>query len=183
MRWGTQLYSPNSNRLMPISAWYEMRRFSLSQGTNMIEQSGIASAGWPAANRAIYMPFMLEEPMYVIEAMVHNGSGPSTGSYDVGIYSVEGVRLVSSGLVAQSGADPQTIALTDTWLDRGVFYMALMATSTSTTVFRFSGGDAQDWLLWGAFQEATGGTLPAVATFASNTTAYCPGLYLFSRTS
>jgi hypothetical protein len=180
MRWPTSGYSTNANRLMPISLGYEMRKF-LNHGTNQVNQGAYVAVGWPVANRAFYFPFMLEEPMYVTEGSLHN-TGSVAGSLDLGVYSVDGVRLVSSGLVTQAGVGlVQRIPLTDTLLDRGVFYAALMATSTSTTTFRFNGGLASDWLVWGALQEDTAGSLPAVATFTTNQTPYLPYFSLHSR--
>jgi hypothetical protein len=45
-------------------------------------------------------------------------------------------------------------------------------------VYRITAGDARDWLATGMLQEATGGTLPAVATFAQNIAAFFPAFSL-----
>jgi hypothetical protein len=181
MRWGNaeRLY-----RIAPISSIYEMRKYSCNQGSHAILQSGIASAVWPAANRAIYLPVMLEEPMRLVTTLVFNGTAAVTGSWDVGIYTVDGTRLGSTGATAQAGLNaPQTIPLTaPVFVDRGVYYIALMGTSASMSVYRFAGGVAGDYLAWGAYQEATAGSLPATATFASNTTAFVPMFSLHALT-
>jgi hypothetical protein len=182
MRWPMAGYSPNSNRLMPVCSWYEGTRWH-NQGSDTLYQNTLGSAGWPTANRAIYLPFLLEEPMLITEATISNGAGASAGSWDLGVYSADGVRLVSSGLVAQAGGANalQTIPLVDTLLDRGVFYMALVATSTSTTVNRYQGGITVDWYVWGALQQDSASPLPAIATFASNITTFLPTFTLHSR--
>jgi hypothetical protein len=173
MRWGS---GERLARIAPIESLYEMRKYSCNQGSHTILQTGIASAVWPAANRAIYLPVMLEEPIRLVTTQVQNGTAAVAGSWDIGIYTVDGTRLGSTGVIAQSGVNaPQTINFAaPVFVDRGVSYIALMATSASTSVYRFAGGAAGDYLVWGAYQEATGGTLPATATFASNTTAFMP---------
>lgn len=179
-RCSSVLYSElGKNRVLPLVSWQVVGKYA-SQGTQRIAQASLVSASWPSANRAIYLPFELWQPFTIYEACINNGSGASAGSWDVGVYTADGTRIVSSGAVAQSGVNAiQTISLSAR-LGRGVYYMALLATSGSTTIYRSSAGAANDYLLWGALQEATGGTLPATATFATNSTAFIPCWGLFA---
>lgn len=149
--------------------------FQHGTGFNITGGTQIASAGWPANNRALYLAFELDRPMIATQMYVYNGSSATAGNWDIGIYAADGTRLVSSGSTAQTGSNaPQTFNITDTLLDRGAFWLGIAASSTSTTVYRFNGGAANDWLIWGGMQEASALPLPATATFAVNTTQFIP---------
>jgi hypothetical protein len=147
-----------------------------AQGSATALINNLASAGWPAANRAIFMPFELEQPMIVTRAWLFNGASANTGNWDVGLYTADGTRLVNMGSMLQSGGinSLQQFDLSDTLLGRGVFYFAVACNSVSTTVYRVAAGAAQDWLLWGGLQQDSAFALPATATFASNQTAFFP---------
>lgn len=179
MRWPILEPSHNRRDVFSITA---MRSY-LSQGTQVPNWTSIGSASWPAANRAIYLPFALDGPMPATGFRIANGTAAVAGSWDVGIYSADGRRLASTGTVAQTGVDAvQTITLgSPILLGRGNFWLAIMETSASASIYRVNAGAANDWLMWGALQEATGGSLPATATFASNTTAFLPYVSIMSE--
>jgi len=134
-----------------------------------------SSGGWPAANRALYMPFMVEVAVTAYLIAWQNGSTIS-GNLDVGIYSVTGARLVSTGSIAHSGASTvQTGNIADTVLTPGVYYVAMNVDNTTGTFFRttvMSGGFLR---VYGMQQQAVGAvTLPDPATFANPASAYLP---------
>jgi hypothetical protein len=133
-----------------------------------------ASAVWPSANRAIYIAFELDRPMWVTQMYALNGA-TAAGNMDIGLYAADGTRLVSNGSVAQTGTTVlQAFNITDTYLDSGAYWMALALSSASGTMFRLTHGAANDWLIWGGLQQDTAFPLPTTATFAVNTTPYLP---------
>lgn len=164
-------------QLQGISSYLASTRY-FSQGNATMFIDAHASAVWPAANRAIYIPFELDRAMLVTQMYCQNGA-TTAGNVDVGIYAGDGTRRVSSGSTAQSGTNAvQTFDITDTWLGPGVYYMALASDSGSATFFRLAHGAPNDWLVWGGLQQAAAFPLPATATFAVNTTIYLPAFGL-----
>src|SRR4051794_4906204 len=93
-----------------------------------VENSGNAlnqTSGYSANNQAKYVPVLLTVPVVVTKLAWLNGA--TLGSnIDVGIYDDNGLRLVSSGAVAQSGVSAVQVAdITDTPLGPGCYYLAL----------------------------------------------------------
>jgi hypothetical protein len=139
------------------------------------------SATWPAANRAIYVPLRVATPTVFSQAWLKNGSAVS-GNVDIGIYSADGTRLVSTGSTAQSGTNAyQTIDMTDTLVGRGLYYIALSIDNTTATTFRRN-LDAASMRGVGVAQEASASPLPASATFAAVVSAYMPEFGVLGRT-
>lgn len=129
--------------------------------------AGASSAAWPSSNLGIYIPLALRTPYLVKQVFWVNGTSV-TGNVDCGIYSVGGTLLTSIGPTAQSGTSTiQAVVLsTAILLTPGSYYMALSSSSSSATFNRLSctavGGQAM-----GSAQQASVGTLPATASFAS----------------
>ena len=135
-----------------------------------------AGGVWPAANRAIFLPFMVESAvtayMMAIEVTVQSGN------CDIGIYDVLGAtRLVSTGSTAVGAVGIQTFDITDTLLLPGVYYAALNVDNITAAVARSTSVSA----LWlqsvGVQQQAVGAvTLPNPATLANPASAYLPNI-------
>lgn len=138
--------------------------------------AGTASAVWPQAGLAIYVPFSLEERVVVPNGLWLNGATVGNGNGDMAIYSVDGTKLTSKVPIATAGINTlQTFDFADVTLSPGVYYMALMLTSALDTMFR--GIPVTQVLVGlGVAQEDCSGTgvLPAVATFAQIAFAYLP---------
>lgn len=143
---------------------------------------GPATAAWPSASRAIFLPLEIQESITVAYAGVNNG-GTVSGNFDVGIYSFAGSLLVSSGSTAQAGtSDVQNVNLADTLLTPGVYYLALVLDNTTGTVIRWNSLSTQ-WLTVAGVQEmASAFPLPSTATFANPSSAYLPSLTLIPGT-
>jgi hypothetical protein len=91
------------------------------------------STAWGTANLALYLPVILGTPATVYKMGVTNGT-VINGNFDLGIYDERGVKLVSTGSTAQSGASAlQTVDVTDTILLPGTYYLALASNSTTAT--------------------------------------------------
>lgn len=88
---------------------------------------------WYGANLPLAIPFRTQGDSTVQAFGIHNGTGVLTDSFDMGIYSVGGARLVSTGAtVFSAGANAwqwQSVAATP--LAAGAYYL-LIATNGVT---------------------------------------------------
>lgn len=123
--------------------------------------------GTMTANRSLFFPFILQNPVVCKKAYVHNGV-TINGNFDVGIYDKAGVRLFSLGSTAQSGADVlQIIDITDFIIGPDLFYLAFSQNSSTGTYFRSQTATfSTDLRLCGVVQEGVF-PLPAQATFVA----------------
>ena len=131
-----------------------------------------ASGVWPAANRALYVPFRVPRALAIANAWILNGA-TNGNNFDIGIYTMGGVKLGSTGSTAQGTINTvQTTALAVT-LGPGTYYMALAFNGTTSTVFRAT-PVARILAALGVLQQATAFALPATSTPVSPTSAYLP---------
>lgn len=136
----------------------------------------LASTAWPAANRALYIPFRISQPIQMINGFVLNG-GTASGNLDIGVYSGDGTKLCSTGSTAQAGTTTiQTIAFTTSpVIGPGLFFMALSCSATTLTFLACTTAAVVLREL-GMFQQATAFALPATFTLASLASAYLPSM-------
>lgn len=154
-------------------------------GTILAMYAGQNASGfaWPANNRAMYFPIHLPAPFLVARGYLVN-DGNNTGNVDIGVYTVGGTRLVSSGSTARgTGNAIQYIDLTDTWLSPGDYYWALVGSSTSGSYTGLVTASVAVARAEGVLQEDLGGTtLPSTmspAAFTGSTFA----LFGFTQSS
>lgn len=135
--------------------------------------AGSGGSTWPAANRAIYCPILVEDPVTVTQMAVLVTA--QSGNLDVGIYSETGVRLVSKGSTAVGAANAvQAVDITDTYLVPGVYFLALCVDNT-TAAFQRASNSTGYLQACGVQQQAVGAvTLPDPATFANPASSYIP---------
>lgn len=157
----------------------------LSLGTELAANAAavVSSAAWPAANRAIYVPFILPEAVTALKMFVEVTT--QSGNMDVGIYNVSYARLVSMGSTAVAAAGLQEFDITDTVMGPGQFYWGMCVDNTTAAfmVHTGSGAAANRLKGWGVAQEAVGAvTLPATATPAVVATGYLPWIGMSLRT-
>lgn len=139
------------------------------------------NGAWPAANRAIYIPFQVYGPLVAYKLSVFNGATVS-GNIDIGIYDGPGNRLVSAGSTAMSGGSVlQSVDITDTTLYPGNYYMALAVDNTTATFIRLTGSVLQFFGAAGVYSQSTAFALPATATFAACLNAYVPIIVIHTR--
>ncbi len=154
----------------------------LSLGGNaLIAQTGgsvPASTAWPAANRAILIPFRLPKPATVYKITIGAGA-TAAGNFDVGIYDASGNRIVSGGTTAKGDSTEQTIDITDTLLGQGLYYMAMSADGTNNYIA--STNNVFIWKLMGVRQASSAFVLPATVTFETLATAFVPMINLRFR--
>lgn len=134
-----------------------------------------AAAAWPAANLALYIPFIVEQTVTAYKMAFEVGA--QAGNYDIGLYSEAGDRLVSTGSTAVPAAGLAVADIADTVLGPGVYFMAInMSTITTLTIERAT-GTLNLLQAAGMLQQAVGAvTLPNPATFALVAQTYVPGV-------
>lgn len=156
--------------IVPPAVLHTLSREAADTGSTGAD---LGSAVWTAANRAIFVPFRLTRAKPVTKLFAHNGATAS-GNLDIGIYTIDGTRIVSTGSVAQSGTNVcQVIDITDTLLGDGDYYLALAMDGTTGTVFR-AAPQATRLRTAGVLQQASAFPLPATATFAAVASAFLP---------
>lgn len=139
--------------------------------TGATAQSIGASGAWPAANRAIFCPVIVDRQVGVSRLIIGAGATAS-GNFDVGIYDRHGNRLVSTGSTVKGTSVEHVISITQTALSPGLYYLALAANATANYV-RVSTG-VELTRLMGSLQMDTAFPLPATATFAARTSGETP---------
>jgi hypothetical protein len=104
-------------------------------GTNHL--GTIASASFPANNRAYYYPFTLTDWGTALKLLLAIGA-TSVGNVDVGIYTSEKNNIVSAGSTAMSATvnTIQEIDITDTLLPPGEYLLAVALSDSTGTVLR-----------------------------------------------
>jgi hypothetical protein len=139
---------------------------SIGGGLRHILGANPASAAWTTANQARYVPFKIMDACLVVKLLAYNGA-TAAGNTDIGIFTRAGVKILSSGAVAQAGTSNwQAFDVTDTWLNPGQYWFGLLNTTTTGTYFSFTSLPAAK--LAGVCSQAVGaGTLPSTATFAT----------------
>lgn len=163
--WHTSSVITSTGQNSLVGDWVQFQSLSL-----------VTAGAWPAANRALYIPFVVETHVtaYKMAFIV----GAQAGNYDVGLYDVLGNRLVSLGSTAVPAAGLAVADIADTVLAPGVYYMAMnVSTVTTLTVNRTAAITALSQIVCGVKQQAVGAvTLPDPATFANPASAFIPAL-------
>lgn len=136
-----------------------------------------ANGGWTANNRAIYMPVTIPQRFTVARFCSPNGN--PAGNSDMGLYDWMGTRLLSTGTVARAGTNVvQYFGVTDQSFSAGRYYIALVLSTTSGSIYA-AVADQQSYMqIAGVLQEDLGSTvLPVTMTPAiyASTVAWCFG--------
>lgn len=169
---------PGRRHHLPTITWQSRE----SLGT--IQRATAASAAWPNANRALYVPFFIHSPFLVRRLFWLDGAVLS-GNVDIGLYTEQGRRLVSSGSTAQSGGTINTIRAltlgTPLVLTPAIYYMA-MACDNVTSQFMRSQVGAVVHQIGGMAQQTAAFPLPATFTLARVAANNAPIFGLTSQT-
>lgn len=151
-----------------------------------VEFAALASAA-PASvahgtiNLARFYPFYLSEPIVVVKVWWINGATVN-GNTDVGIYTADGTRLISSGAVAQATTGAmQEVDTTDTLLGRGTYYAGISSSSATATYFS-NAINVHFAKSFGWAQMASAHVLPATVTLAALAAAIQPMFGVSART-
>lgn len=154
-----------SNPIDPLITITPTHKLSLGGNNGDV---ALVNAPWTGAiNRAIFIPFRLPKTIIVQNMFVINGA-TIAGSFDLGIYTLDGTKLVSTGLTAQTGASVvQSIAITPAQLGPGLFYMAIVSNSLTSTFLQQDFVSIAFLKAMGLAQMSAALPLPATVTFAT----------------
>lgn len=165
------LLEPNTASITP---WSLLESIGSKIAGMNVSMTGAASAVWPSANLAVYVPFVLRRQITVTQLFWYNGATAS-GNVDVGIYTADGARIVSSGSTAQGTINVlQAVDITDTPIGPGLYRMALAVNNGTATMFAAASGLIALFSSAGVTQQATAFALPATSTIATATFDYLP---------
>lgn len=154
-----------------MANWLNLRQgiANSQSATNL----GPPSAGaWPTANLAIFTPVTLERPEIIERLWWFNGG--VSGNVDCGVYDADYRLLVSTGAVAQSGANVlQSVDITDYAISPGRYWVALSLSGTSGSIVR-SGYQIGFTRASGVFQMSSAHPLPSTAVPEAAVNNYIP---------
>jgi len=144
-----------------------------SLSLNPVINVGSFASGVLTANRAYLIPFHLDEPITVTKLFCANGATAS-GNVDVGIYSEDFTKIISSGSTAQAGTNTlQIFDVTDTTIGPGDFYLAIAIDNGTGTIFNQNIGTTVS-NREGLLQMASAFPLPATITPATTSAGVTP---------
>lgn len=155
-----------------------------SLGSDLVVSAAgsFSSGAWPAANRAIYIPFQVQVPLTIVKIGIFNGTTAS-GNLDAGVVDEQQNRIVSMGSTAQSGTNAiQPLDITDTLIEPGGYYMTLAMDGTTGTVLKWAPAVALCSAAGVLSQSLGSVTIPDPVTFAAAQDAFIPGMFLTCRT-
>lgn len=135
--------------------------------------SAVASAAWPLANLAIYVPLYINETVTLYE--VGFGTGATAGgNWDIGIYDSAGTRLQSTGTQARTASAWNVNNWTDLTLQPGWYYAAMAANGTNNYSGIVPAAGICESI--GICEQQTAFVLPATATLTRTTRAFIPSI-------
>ncbi len=121
-------------------------------------------------------------PFLAVKMMIYNG-GTVSGNVDVGVYTSEGTKVVTSGTTAHTGTSTtQIFDITDTLLNPGLYYLAC-AFDNNTALIAHSGNLAiNNARTVGIRQASSSFVLPTAVTFEALASAYVPSIHISGST-
>lgn len=143
---------------------------SLGVTINATSNSGVSSASaYPTTNMAIFIPFSLRSSVRVYGLFTAN-STTAGNSFDIGVYTTDGTKVISTGPTAQVGTSVvQVVTITPITIGPGSFYLAIAANGT-TGKYLSASITAKYMHICGILQQTTAFPLPQNAVFATTTT-------------
>lgn len=153
--------------------------------SNIAETASRVSAAWTTANLAYVIGFTAGLNIAINRAWWYNG-GVVAGNVDVGIYDQAGLRVASTGAVAQSGTNAlQSAALTlAVTLRAGQgYYLAMSASDATAEMFAVDAAGAFVAAAGGWCQVASAHPLPTSITLATTTNRYLRVFGVTNRTT
>ena len=123
--------------------------------------SAPASTAWATANLGVFTPFYVLGLFRFTTFTWRNGATIS-GNVEVGVYSSDGRKIRSTGVVPQAaGANAhQSVTVPSTALGVGMFYFGTVFSSNTATIFGQSTANAGLAAMMGVFNQASALPLP-----------------------
>lgn len=167
----------NKNRVINVSVTTFSKECCGPSLASLVRDMGYLAGGtYPVANLIIYFPFRISNPCIFTKLWWYNGASASASyNIDMGIFSEDGTRIISTSSTAQSGSNlMQSVDITDTLLDIGTYYFGFVCDTTSANFMRCTLATGFLCPVTGILEQASTFPLPANATFASATNNYFP---------
>ncbi len=140
-----------------------------------------ASATWPTANLAIFVPIYVSAGTTVQQIYWVNGATVTASTtVECALYNEAGTtKLITSGAIIQATISvPQATTITGGYyLPRGRYWLGLVCGNNTSTFWRYSNAAAMTNMqkMIGTSEQAMGSTaLPAAITFGTAAQAYIP---------
>jgi hypothetical protein len=169
-----------------INPWDNMSILEQINALGGTAMNSLVSATWPSGSLALFVPFHLQQHMYVAGVYWLNGA-TANGQVDFGIYDENGNRIYSTGPVLQSGTSALQLQMVapapPVHLWAGIYYMGIVA-SSSTATFRAASNSLSTGTMatvLGMAQAAAAYPLPATPTLISVGQDYIPGIGITSE--
>lgn len=156
---------------------------SIGNELTAVGASSGASAAWPAANLALYVPFRVGHPMLIAQVFWAVGTS-GTDSVDFGVYDAQQNKIFSTGTTLTSGSGAvQSVDITDVTLSPGLYYLAMAVNGTTNTFTSYGTGmTAPIARAMGCYEQTTAFNLPTTATFTGSTRTVVPFMGLTNKT-
>lgn len=170
-------------RVNPLDGLITISTLSLCAvgGTMLTTSASLpSSSGWPVANTAYYVPFRIATPFLARKLFWYNGTVAVAPNVDCGIFYPNGAQIISTGstLMATSSVQ-QVVDVTDTWLDSGLYYLALAASGVGSGFMRFTGQQAARTA--GVCEQIDALPLPATMTPTALVSSFVPVIGVTGR--
>ncbi len=119
--------TPNLGRILTVG--YNGNSFAAQWAGR--PSTGPTFPGWEVANKAVFVPIHIFQAVtFSTLFFVNNGS--TSGNRDLGIYALDGTKIVTSGSLADSGTNTlQKVSVTTTALSPGTYYIAMARVNTT----------------------------------------------------
>ena len=153
---------PNVKEISPVMI-STVSRLSLGRNAAAWNEAAPVSGALGAANNAFFFPFSIPSPITVAKLFMYNGATVA-GTIDMGIYTDDFTRIVSSGAITQAGVSTlQEFDVTDTPLDKGRYYLAFAQSLGTALFFQTAQVNNPENKLFGVMMQFNASPLPAVA--------------------
>jgi hypothetical protein len=152
---------------------YAVSTMSRPQPPRGVTSATPAAAAWPLANLALYIPIYFNEACTIYEVGAGAG-GTAGGNFDIGLYSMAGARIQSTGTQARTLSVWNAVNWTDLVIAAGWYYAAM----ADNGVDLWSGTVPAAGLCEaaGVCEQQTAFVLPATATLTRTTRAFMPNI-------
>lgn len=137
---------------------------SVSIGTELASNNAAPTSTTTAANQRVYVPVQIVKTATLLDTFFVKGSGTLAGNVDISVYDSTLTKVVSTGSVAVSGATGllQKVAIADTSLSAGRYYMSIAFNDATNTVYTWTiAGSPRGY---GVLMENSAFTAPATGT-------------------
>jgi hypothetical protein len=174
-------YPPELSALPVLPSITPSHRQAVGTYIGNFGNTGPSPTTWPAANRAIFVPFVVPGPVTAKALFVVNDFTIG-GNLDLGIYDQDGNRLVSTGSFASS-VTWHVVTIPDTLLTPGpsYYYLATCRSATQNTNAYVLGGLWRCRLAGLAKADLGSVTLPASVTLAAPSDDYIPNAGILTQ--